>query len=92
MSGRQVIVVLVAIVLATMMLPPVGAVAVNRARLQTATAVVQSFAQHLRDDPARFANLERSDLELCGLGWLPSTGSSVGDGWVGRPRSRRSAG
>ena len=87
MSGPRVIGFVVAILLATAVVPPLGAYAVNRARLRTATRVVTELADSLRTDRMRLVEMGRSADVACGSGHMPLVRLPGAQGWVTAPRA-----
>jgi type II secretory pathway pseudopilin PulG len=86
-SGRRVLATLGLILLATAVVPPLGAFAVNRARVRSAEAAVRTVAQALRDDEPRLAELARGADVLCGPGRMPLAQAPKAQGWVTAPRA-----
>jgi len=86
-SGRRVLVTLGLILLATAVVPPLGAFAVNRARVRSAEAAVRSVAQALRDDEPRLLEMTRGADVLCGSGRMPLARLPDAQGWVTAPRA-----
>lgn len=86
MSGPRVIAALVAIVLATAIVPPGAAWAVNRYRLAQAAADVAGIAEQLRSVPdATRASLQPEGI-LHGPGRMPVTETPSASGWTTAPR------
>jgi hypothetical protein len=75
------------IVLATAVLPPMGAVAVNRSRVRFATIKLLTVARTLRDEGPRLLEMARGADVLCGAGDMPSAQSPDAQGWVRAPRA-----
>ena len=86
MSGRRVLVTVGVILLATAVVPPLGAFAVNRARVRTAEAAVQTVAQALLGDERRLRELARDAGVLCGSGRMPMAQLTAAQGWITSPR------
>lgn len=87
MSGRRVLATLVLILLATAVVPPLGAFAVNRARVRAAEATVRSVAQAFGEDEARLLEMARGADVLCGAGRMPLARLPDAQGWVTAPRA-----
>ncbi len=87
MSGRRVLATLGLILLATAVVPPLGAYAVNRSRVQAATRVVTDLAEGLRADPSRLIERARSADVACGSGNMPLARLPGAQGWVTAPRA-----
>lgn len=87
MSGRRVLATLGLILLATAVVPPVGAFVVNRARVRSAEMAVRSLAQALRENEPWLLEMARGADVLCGLGRIPVTRLPDAQGWVTAPRA-----
>ena len=87
MTGRRVLATVGLILLATAVVPPLGAFAVNRTRVRAAEAMVRSVAQALRDDEPRLVELARGADVLCGAGRMPLAQAPEARGWVTAPRA-----
>ena len=87
MSGRRVLARLGLILLATAVVPPFGAYAVNRSRVRAATRVVSDLAEALRADQSRLAEMARGADIACGSGHMPLARLTAAQGWVTAPRA-----
>lgn len=81
MSGRRVLATLGLIVMATVVLPPLAAFAVNRARVRSAAAAVRAIAEALRAEPWTPDSVRGAEV-LCGEGRMPEARSHAAHGWV----------
>jgi len=81
-SGRMVLATVGLVLLGTAVIPPLGAAAVNRARLRTAALAVSALADSLRDDEDRLRVMARSADLLCGEGRMPLARQPQARGWV----------
>ena len=86
-SGRRVLATLGLILLATAVVPPLGAYAVNRSRVRAATRVVTALAEALRADQSRLAEMARGADVACGSGHMPLARLPGARGWVTAPRA-----
>ena len=86
-SGRRVLATLGLILLATAVVPPLGAYAVNHSRVRAATRVVSNLADGLRADPSRLVEMARSADVACGSGHTPLARLPGAQGWVTAPRA-----
>ena len=86
-SGRRVLATLGLILLATAVVPPLGAYAVNRSRVRAATRVVTDLAEGLRTDPSRLAEMARGADVACGSGHMPLARLTEAQGWITAPRA-----
>lgn len=87
MSGCRVLATLGLILLTTAVIPPLGAYAVNRARVQAATRVVTDLAVALRAGQSHLAEMARSADVACGSGNMPLARLPGAQGWVTAPRA-----
>ena len=87
MSGRRVLATLGLILLATAVVPPLGAYAVNRSRVRAATRVVSDLADALRADQSRLAGMARGADVACGSGHMPLARLTAAQGWITAPRA-----
>ena len=87
MTGRRVLATLALILLATAVVPPLGAFAVNRARVRSAEMAVRSLAQALREDAPRLLDMTRGADVLCGPGRMPLARLPDAQRWVTSPRA-----
>jgi len=86
MSGGRVLTAVGLILLATAIVPPMGACAVHRARIRTAEADVQAAARLLANEP-RLPELARGAHVWCGVGRMPVAHLTAAQGWTGSPRT-----
>ncbi len=82
MSGWRTLATVGLILLATAVVPPLGAFAVNRARVRAAEAAVRSVALGLRDNEAWLLEMARGADVLCGTGRMPLTRQPAAQGWL----------
>ena len=75
------------ILLATAVVPPLGAYAVNRSRVRAATRVVTALAEALRADQSRLAEMARGADVACGSGRMPRVSGPAAQAWVTAPRA-----
>ena len=87
MSGKRVLVTLGLIVLATAVLPPLAAVAVNRSRVRVATTDILTVVRALAGEGPSLLEMARGADVLCGPGDMPSARSPDARGWVTAPRA-----
>lgn len=87
MSGRRVLATLGLIVLATAVLPPMAAFAVNRSRVRLATTEVQTLAQALGGAEPALLEVARGADVLCGAGRMPSARLPDAQRWVTAARA-----
>lgn len=87
MSGKRVLVTLLLIALATAVVPPLAAYAVNRSRVRIASAETTAVAERLRDAEVRMPGLIRGVDVLCGEGRVPVVQSPDAQRWVTAPRA-----
>ncbi len=78
---------LLLILLATAVVPPLGAFAVNRARVRAAESTVRSLAQALREDEPWLLEMTRGADVLCGPGRMPLARLPDAQRWVTAPRA-----
>jgi len=94
MSGRRVLGAVGLIILLTAVLPPAAAVAVNRARVRTASREASSIADALSRPGEELRNAAHSVLDagvLCGLGRMPLAETPAAAPWVTTPRAALAA-
>jgi hypothetical protein len=82
MSGRLVFTAVGLILLATAVVPPIGAYIVHRSRVQAATAVVTELAGALSRNRVRLAEMARSADVMCGSGRRPQASGPATEAWV----------
>jgi hypothetical protein len=70
------------ILLATAVVPPLSAYAVNRSRVRSAARVVTDLAQALRADQSRLAAMARGADVACGAGHMPLARLPGAQGWA----------
>src|SRR5205807_834727 len=87
MTGRQVTAAVIAIVLATAVLPPVAAWSVNRARVHRAALEVSALAGRLRARERVLRRLSAETDVLQGPGQMPLVGAPETQRWVSVRRS-----
>ncbi len=87
MSGRRVLATLGLIVLATAVLPPMAAYAVNHSRVRFATTEVLTVARARRADEPQLLDMARGADVLCGAGRMPSARSPDAQRFVTAPRA-----
>ena len=75
------------ILLATAVVPPLGAYAVNRSRVRAATRVVSNLAEVLRADQSRLVEMARDGDAACGSGRMPLARLPGARQWVTAPRA-----
>jgi hypothetical protein len=86
-TGRQVFAALIAIALATAVLPPLAALTVNKRRVGRCERDAAALAARLRALPAP----ADSRAVSCTGGRLPEAGSTSAQPWVGTPRDATAA-
>lgn len=86
MSGKRVILALLVILLATAVLPPAAAWAVNRRRVSRASADVAALADQLERVQGAWQSLAKDVDVLCGPGRVPVADAAETRVWVTTPR------
>ena len=83
--GRQLILILAAIALVTVVLPPAAAWRLNRYRVEQTTERAVSAAERLRNRPESLASVAGGVEVACGPGRLPKTaGGTEQEEWLRR--------
>ena len=85
MTGRRVLVAVLAIGLATAVLPPAVAWTVNRRRIDRARADVTTLADRMRSDRRDF--VPPTGSVLCGPGTMPAAESEQTRAWIHAPHA-----
>lgn len=73
-GGRRLLMILVAIALGTVVLPPAGAWRLNRSRVGQTTARASSAAERVKSHLEALTSLDRGADVVCGPGRLPKPG------------------
>lgn len=86
MTGRRVVATLAAVVVATLMLPPIGAWAVNQLRLRRASSDTRELAARLVGPGGQVGRVGLVGIDvLCGPGLAPDTIGGATERWAMRP-------
>jgi hypothetical protein len=87
MKGKQVIAAVIAVLLATAVLPPAAAWAVNRRRVSRAEAEVSVLARRFGSYSAKVPHTREIASVLCGPGRVPVAETASTGMWIRAPRA-----
>jgi len=87
MTGKQVVAAVVAVLLATAVLPPAAAWAVNRRRVARAEAEVAALARRFELHRAKVPRAREIASVLCGPGRVPVAEDASTSVWTRAPRA-----
>jgi hypothetical protein len=87
MTGKQVLASVIAIILATAVVPPAAAWAVNHQRVARADREVAAIAEALSARPAELARVRSASAVLAGPGEMPAANAPDVQMWLLAPRA-----